>query len=337
MSIAMIDVATRIGVPLRIRPTFDPKPWGGRRLEGFGKSLPPGAIGESIESGPDAMVNGGPFDGVSLGDIMARYPRSLLGERGEAACRDVSTFPLLVKLIDAQDDLSVQVHPGDTDAPAGKRGKTEAWLILATEPGASLITGVSGRIDPEQIEAAIVREAVTSGDVFLVPAGTVHAIGRGVLLYEVQQASDVTYRLFDWGRQREMHLEEGIRVARADSHAQRVIPLRLDRHREMLVACQHFALERWAIGETMALSGDGQTCRVMTVVSGAARVGDVTIHCGESVVLPSDLDPTPLAPDGPDVSVLMAFIPDIEADVVTPLVDADHDRSSIEQLGISVS
>lgn len=325
-----------IGVPLRLRPTFDPKPWGGRRLEAFGKLLPEGAIGESLESGPGSTVVGGRFDAATLADVTELYPLALLGERGVVASGALGGFPLLIKLIDAREDLSVQVHPGDGNAPSGKRGKTEAWLILATEPGASLITGVTGEIDPRRIGDQVIREEVAPGDVFLVPAGTVHAIGGGVLLYEIQQASDVTYRLYDWGRPREMHLDAGLAVADRTRRATRITSLPLDEHHAMLVACRYFALERWMIAGERDVAGDGQSCRILTVIDGEVSIDTQTVARGESVLLPADLETACLRPSGNNATLLVGFIPDLETDVIAPLEAAGHPRSAIEQLGVSI-
>ncbi len=323
-----------IGTPLRLRPTLDPKPWGGHRLTRYGKHLPVEPIGESLESGDDALVEGGRFDGVALGALARQMPRSLLGSRGAAAAGAGGGFPLLVKLIDAQQDLSIQVHPPDALAPPGKRGKTEAWLILDSTEAGSLVTGVSGPIDPANIGERIVRERVRAGDVFFVPAGTVHAIGAGVLLYEVQQASDVTYRLYDWGRPRELHLDRGLEAADPASRAWRVEPLRFDAQREALVACRHFLLERWTLEGTSTFAADGATCRVLTVVDGSLTVAGQEIDVGTSVVLPADLPEVELT--GRAI-VLAASIPDLQSDVVEPLRRAGYDDAAIHNLGIDVS
>ena len=320
-----------IMAPLLMRPTLDPKPWGGRRLAAYGKALPDEPIGESLESGAAAIIDGGPFDGIELGVLAREMPLALLGRRGAAAAGRLGDFPLLVKLIDAQQDLSIQVHPSDALAPPGRRGKTEAWLILESDEGGSLVTGVSGTIDAESIGERIVREPVRAGDVFFVPAGTVHAIGAGVLLYEVQQASDVTYRLYDWGRPRELHLKRGLEVADPASRARRVAPLRLDGWREVLVACRHFLLERWTLDGSMTMAGGGATCRVLTVIHGAMTIDGREIGVGASVVLPADLPPVTIAGHA---RILAASIPDLEADVVGPLKRAGHGDEAVARLGI---
>ncbi|MDI3340488.1 MAG: class I mannose-6-phosphate isomerase, partial [Sphaerobacter sp.] len=196
--------------PLVLQPRYDPKLWGGRRLETvLGKALPTSEpIGESLESGDSATVLNGPLAGHTLGDLARQQPTALLGERGARASEPFHDFPLLAKFIDATDILSLQVHPDDAAAaPLGKRGKTEAWHIIHADPGASLITGLRTGVTIQAIREAIAagtfeelieRQPVRAGDTLIVPAGTVHAIDAGILLYEIQENSDITYRLYDW-------------------------------------------------------------------------------------------------------------------------------------------
>lgn len=322
-----------VAVPLLLAPSFDPKTWGGRRLESLGKVLPPGDIGESLESGPNAVVEGGPFAGVTLGELARTHPTALLGERGRAVAGDFADFPLLVKLIDANEDLSVQVHPDDATAPSGKRGKTEAWYILDATPGARIVSGVRGPIEIGRIHEQLIETVVAPGEVYFVPAGTVHAIGEGVLLYEIQQASDVTWRLFDWGRPRKIHVDAALAVARPDQRAARVGRLRLAEGREMLVACRFFALERWEVDGERMLPAFPPAFRVLTVLDGDIVLGERRLHRGTSTVLPADLPDQKIAGRG---SFLMGYIPDIESDVRLPLLAAGHDLASIQSLGVDV-
>lgn len=327
-------MSAAIGEPLLLAPIFDQKPWGGRRLMGYGKSLPDGPIGESLESGAAACIVGGRFNDWTIGRLVERFPHELLGSRGITASGRFGDFPLLIKLIDANEDLSIQVHPDDGQAPADRRGKTEAWLILDAQPGASLITGIDGPLDIDRIEAQLLRRTVRPGDVYFVPAGTVHAIGGGVLLYEVQQASDVTYRLYDWGRPRETHVADALRVARAHGEARRIEPLRLDEQRDMLVACDFFALERWKVagGWDAAVAAQTDTFRIMTVLDGTVAIGQRLFEMGMSVVLPADMPAAVVRGDG---TILVAYVPHIERDVIAPLLAAGHHRAAIDALGIA--
>ncbi len=211
--------------PLLMRPHLDPRPWGGRRLaEVFGKELPAGEkIGESWEvsaiPGRVSRVEGGPLDGLGLDEVIRRWP---VASMGRLAGRE---FPLLVKFINAEDNLSVQVHPDDTAAQRLEgfpRGKSEVWIILDTPPdGAELIHGLAPGVTRADVERdanspALARHLrrvpIHRGSVAPVTAGTVHAILAGTLLCEVQQSCDITYRLYDWDRQppRPLHVEKSL-------------------------------------------------------------------------------------------------------------------------------
>lgn len=219
--------------PLLLNPSLHVKVWGGRQLETvMHKRLPTDEpYGESWEMHETATVANGPLEGRALGDVLAEYGRDLIGANNDPT----EGFPLLAKLIDASEWLSVQLHPNDEQArllEGEPRGKTEAWYILAAEPGARLVIGVNPGTTPEQMAQAIrentlgdllVYADAAPGDVLFVRAGTIHAIGAGILVYEIQQSSDTTYRLYDWGRvgldgkPRPLHIEKGIQVANLDS------------------------------------------------------------------------------------------------------------------------
>lgn len=215
--------------PLLLKSALHVKVWGGRQLEQImGKPLPTDEpYGESWEIHDSVTVVNGLLAGRKLGELASEYGQALLGDGNDPA----EGLPLLVKLLDASDWLSVQVHPNDEQARALEqepRGKTEAWYIIAAAPDAKLVIGVQPGTAPEAIGAAIaanqledvlVYETVQAGDVLSIPAGTIHALGPGLLIYEIQQSSDTTYRLYDWGRlgldgsPRELHVEKSITVA----------------------------------------------------------------------------------------------------------------------------
>lgn len=210
--------------PLRMTPHLDPRPWGGRRLETvLGKSLPPKEpIGESWEisaiAGKVSRVAGGPLDGMGFDEVLRRWPEETLGRLAG------SEFPLLVKFIDAAEPLSVQVHPDDAMAQSlagAPRGKTEAWLILDALPDGRVIHGlIEGAVRADLERAASTPRIgdflrwmpIRPGSIVPVPAGTVHALLEGTLLCEVQQSSDLTYRLYDWDRKptRPLHIRESL-------------------------------------------------------------------------------------------------------------------------------
>jgi mannose-6-phosphate isomerase len=195
--------------PLRFVPVYKKLVWGGRRMEGWRSNLPPGPIGESWDLADHAegmsLVAEGPATGTSLGDLVAAAPEPLVG-----AGFSGRTFPLMIKLIDASDRLSLQVHPDDEIARRlglADGGKTECWRILAD--GGSVYQGTRPGLDRAAFERALADGTVAStlnryeakaGDFFFLEARTVHALGKGCLLYEIQQTSNVTFRVHDWGR-----------------------------------------------------------------------------------------------------------------------------------------
>src|SRR6476469_9287078 len=196
---------TKLG-PCRTTPKLDAKPWGGRRLAEFGIPLPAGArIGEALLTAPEAVLGSGPFTGQTLGDVVARDLETFLGVDGLAVAAGRPLFPLLVKLIDAERALSIQVHPNDAQAPAGSPGKTEAWHVLAARPDAVIYAGLRDDVNLAQVAAAaragrplvdLLRAIPASvGMTILAPAGTIHALGAGLMVYEIQQPSAITYRL----------------------------------------------------------------------------------------------------------------------------------------------
>jgi mannose-6-phosphate isomerase len=320
--------------PLVVSPRLDAKPWGGRRLEAFGFGLPPGeAIGEAVVTAPDATVTGG----RQLAEIVAERPEAALGERGLAATGGRRVFPLLVKLIDANDDLSIQVHPDDVAAAresgGQSLGKTEAWWVLDAQPGSVLYLGLQPGATLEELTAAsrggtgaahlLRRVPARPNTLVFLPAGTVHALGAGVLVYEIQQPSALTYRLDDWGRvdatghPREMHVEQGLAVADAASRPAPIPPVPLPSasgRRQLLVACRYFALERIALvaGEEVAIIAD-QSPQTITALHGAVEVtaddATVSLAAGQTAVLLADAAGAALRAVSPAV-VLRAWVPD---------------------------
>ncbi len=250
--------------PIRLAASLHETIWGGRRLERDGwKQLPPGdiTIGESWETEITTVAQNKPYAGRTLGSLVEELGPRLLGEQVMSIFG--RRFPLLAKFLDANDKLSVQVHPDDTYArlhERGKLGKTEFWYVLDAAPGASIIHGFKSSTSRREVQQAIqdvtlenlLNEVrVTAGDIIFVPAGTVHGIGEGVLLYELQEYSDLTYRMYDYGRltaagtPRELHVERSLDVSHYDrSPRVKMQPLVLpggegfqDR---CLAACQYF-------------------------------------------------------------------------------------------------
>lgn len=219
--------------PMLLAPTLHVKVWGGRRLEtAMHKALPTAEpYGEAWEMHDTAKVENGALAGRTLGELLGEFGAALIGKLSDPA----EGMPLLVKLLDASDWLSVQVHPNDAQAgelEGQPRGKTEAWYVIAAEPGAKLVIGVktdatgelvADAIRANTLEDLLVYAEVTAGDVLFIPAGTIHALGPGVLVYEIQQSSDTTYRLYDWGRvgldgkPRDLHIDKSLKVSQIGS------------------------------------------------------------------------------------------------------------------------
>ncbi len=251
--------------PYRLKPVIKDKIWGGRNLETIaGKQLPPDQlIGETWEAWEGCLIENGIYAGKTLDWAIDQNAAGVLGSVAVGR-----RFPLLFKFIDAQDDLSVQVHPDDAEAQAMEQypfGKTEAWYILDNVPGAKLILGLQSPAQPAEVETRIKDNTlvdlmasvpVQRGDVLFVPAGTVHAIGKGIVLAEIQENSDITYRLYDWGRQakgRELHVEQSLKVMDYAPLAEPKIPSVVIHHprfdQRFLVACRYFVLELLEIRE----------------------------------------------------------------------------------------
>ena len=302
--------------PCLLQRKILPKVWGGRALEQvFGISLPAGEdVGETWElyDRPDgSSVLRGSEETVR--DLMRRDPQGLLGRARPA--RD-GWFPLLIKFIDARKALSVQVHPDDEQARSeGDGGKNEAWLVLEAGAEARIVRGFADGVTREQFAAVASTEAVESllhsfrpevGDCVHLPAGTVHALGPDVVVLEVQQNSDVTYRIWDWGRPRETHVEKALAVARVEGGEQATVaPEPIDQHSEWLVRDEHFRVRRFRLPAVGTLGTEG-SFKVMTVLKGRSTLGwhsggedpPLIVGPGDTVLIPACTGTVFLSPIG---------------------------------------
>ena len=306
--------------PLKFAPIYHSMLWGGRRLpEYLGRPAPHGdPIGEawvlSDVDGQSSIVEGGPLDGVALRDILAANPEAIFGKHSPADGR----FPLLLKFIDAKRELSVQVHPNDEQAAArkgpGHRGKTEAWVILAAEPETSKIyAGFRPGVTAESFRTAMAEGTVEAtlhafvpkaGDCVFLEAGTVHAIGADILLFEVQQTSDITYRLFDWnrvdaktGQPRQLHIEDGLACSDfARGPVEPVAPAR-DGERDRLVSCSYFSLHHRHADAPFAI-GTADRGTVVVCIGGSGTIGKVPVRLGDVLLLPAILGSANAVPNG---------------------------------------
>ncbi|MEZ4580051.1 MAG: mannose-6-phosphate isomerase, class I [Caldilineaceae bacterium] len=277
--------------PLTFTPIFKDYVWGGRNLaEKLGRTIPDGIVAESweIAAHPDgsSTVSAGPLAGKTLADVQELLGEALVGARNRRML-ELGRFPLLVKLLDANRWLSVQVHPDDAYALAhgNDLGKTEMWIVLYAEPDAELIYGFKAGVTKEAFADAIVdgtveqwlhRIAVKPGDVVFVPAGTVHALGTGVIVAEIQQNSNTTYRIYDWGRPRPIHVQQALDVLDFDQiEPDPLTPKLLDDTsyiHERIGRCDYFQTERFFMAEGDAYTGncDGSTLEIWGVLEGEA-------------------------------------------------------------------
>jgi mannose-6-phosphate isomerase len=318
--------------PLSLERRLDSRIWGGERLAAWlGLQDAPPRLAESWQVYEDNRVREGPHAGETLGEVVRRYGAALVGTRSFE--RFGAEFPLLAKFIDAADHLSIQVHPDDayahaTEAASGYHGKTEAWYILDAAPGADVIHGLKAPTPREHVEWAVRsgdlmrllrRIPVHPGDTIFVPAGTVHAINAGIMLFEIQQKSDLTYRVYDYDRRdargnpRELHLDRALDVINYGAPPPGLVqPTPLGTGRELLVACPYFAMERWVLAAPVDGATDPATFEILTVIDGAADLawagGTRRLARGESLVLPARLGGYRLAPT-PAATLLRCYVP----------------------------
>lgn len=318
--------------PLRFRPLFRRYIWGGRRLgtllgKAIGPDEPCAESWEICDHGPDqSVLEWGPLAGATLGQLVAERGAELLGRH-----HPQDRFPLLLKFLDAARTLSVQVHPDDARAARlvpPDLGKTEAWVVLAAEPGSRIYAGLKTGVGPAALAEAIRQGRCEEllhhfqpkvGDCVLIEAGTVHTLGEGLLVAEIQQSSDTTYRLFDWnrvdaeGKPRPLHVDEGLEAidyGRGPVGPQE--PQQTDRPGiSRLVACEKFVLDRWEFDAPQPVGGD-RRCHIISVLRGSLRVeGDPAgreIPPGSTALLPAELGQVELTPQG-DTVLLDAYLP----------------------------
>lgn len=289
--------------------------WGGTRLrDEYGKETQLTKIAESWElachkDGKSVIANGAAA-GRTLSDWLAEAGADALGTRAAK----ILYFPLLIKLIDAHDDLSVQVHPADDYAlrVEGEYGKTELWYVVEAAPGAELLYGFQHEISKEEFARRIadntlldvVRHVpVQKGDVFFIPAGTLHAIGKGILICEVQQNSNTTYRIYDYGRvgadgkPRDLHIEKALDVttlAPAPAHAcGNEVDLFAGARTRLLAACDYFTAYHLAVDGGCEFTVGEDSFQCLTALSGSMQLrsetDELSIEKGESVFLPANL------------------------------------------------
>lgn len=332
--------------PYRFQPLLMERVWGGRELARYGKSIPPDRrIGESWEitdrDEAQSVVVNGPDKGKTLRQLIETHGAQLLGTN----CRNAKRFPLLVKLLDARDRLSLQVHP-----PAGiaakLRGdpKTEMWYVLDADTDAHLIAGMRRGVTGADFIRAIERAEgklasapgitlddcahrlrVTRGDVFFVPSGRMHAIDAGLVLVEIQQNSDTTYRVYDWGRvgldgqPRQLHTQQSIASIDFNDFEPKKVQPRVESVTGgnglwRLIECEHFHVHKLDVHNAWTLRCDGATFHVLACVTGELGIltpdgKEERLPVGEFTLLPAALGAYILTPLAEMTTALKAFVP----------------------------
>ncbi len=290
--------------PFRLRPWFRTRIWGARTLAPwYNYTVGGDPIGEVWLSGDDCTVDSGPLTGTTLAKVFSDHRESLLGSGSAHAER----FPLLMKVLFSQEKLSVQVHPDDALARlhGEPHGKTECWYALEATPDAQVALGFLPGVTEQQVRQAIEQQTleallnwipVAQGDMIFVDAGTVHAIGPGLVLLETQQNSDMTYRLYDYGRPRELHLEESFRALRMQTQAGKVAP-REQKDSTLLIESQYFRVDRItlhpaATPHSFTVGAQQAAAQLLFVASGqgklhAAGCDPILLRRGEMAVVPA--------------------------------------------------
>jgi mannose-6-phosphate isomerase len=314
--------------PLLLRPEFYERVWGARSLAPiYSQEITGNPVGEAWLTGDNCKVANGAFTGRTLGELCGEFGGQLVGEARSA----LSRFPLLIKFLFLRDKLSVQVHPDD--AVAARKGepcgKTECWYILQAEPGAQVGVGLKPGTTKIEVENAI-REIrmeqllnwidVRQGDLIYVDAGTVHTIGPGVVIVETQQNSDTTYRLYDYGRPRDLHVQDGLEAAKEQTHAGKVLKRESQSEQGKtqvnLITSPCFIVDKFKLSKTWEFRRPKHAARsawCLVAVDGcgvlkAQGMGPVTFSCGEALVVPASVEEFILTPQW-ELEFLCASLP----------------------------
>jgi mannose-6-phosphate isomerase len=299
--------------PLLMIPGFDPRPWGTYDLSPiYPNQKFSEKIGEAWLTGDDCKVANGPLAGETLAQISKKYKRELVGE----AARDASRFPLLLKFLFPHEKLSVQVHPDDVQAlKVGEPwGKTECWYVAHAKPGAQIALGLKPGVRVAEFEQSIHENRaeeflnwlnVYSGDMIYVSGGTVHTLGPGSVIVETQQQSDTTYRLYDYGRPRELHLQHGLAAVKekvASGKVVRPAPVQIaesSSRRASLVSAPYFVVDMFELKDSLELStcddSGRDSTQILVAVEGCGVVESsvaeaVTFVKGDAVVIPASIE-----------------------------------------------
>lgn len=291
--------------PIRFENLYYEKIWGGRDLEKFRDNLPEGNIGESWDiachTNGTGIIENGEFKGTRFDDFIKEYGHSIVGTKVS-----IKKLPLLVKLINSREKLSVQVHPGDEYAAKyeGDYGKTEAWYVVEAKPGATLIVGTLNctkeqfemAVKTGEVEKCLNKTEVKRGDCFLINSGLIHAICEGVIIAEIQQNSDVTYRVYDYGRPREIHVSKALDVINFNLQCENLKgkDISFDGYKKSLLCKnEYFGIEKITIEKSFHDNSDKEKFDILTCVDGEGRIEgngfSEKIKLGDSYLIPATL------------------------------------------------
>lgn len=296
--------------PFRLAPWFRTRPWGFQDLDPWYHYKTDGEpIGEVWLTGAMCVADTGPLQGTSLADITKQHRSALLGPGLTG-----QDFPLLIKILFPKEKLSVQVHPDDALAQryGEPRGKTECWYALDARPGAQVALGIRPGVTVEQVKAAVHDTSLESllamvpvekGDMIFVDAGTVHAMGPGVVVLETQQTSDLTYRMYDYGSGRQLHLEKAFAAMKLTTRAGKVPPRVVDGH-TVLIDEKYFRIERWPFGTGTAssLAASSRVVQMLFITKGRIQISGegfetFAVERNQIAVIPSSSSRWSLADD----------------------------------------
>ncbi|MBP1573456.1 MAG: class I mannose-6-phosphate isomerase [Oscillospiraceae bacterium] len=297
--------------PMLLKPAFKDYIWGGTRLrDDFQKDCDFDKIAESWElschKDGNSVISGGEFDGLTLQEFIDKQGKAVLGTN----CERFENFPILIKLIDAKDNLSVQVHPNNEYAlrVEGEYGKTEMWYIVDCDEGATLLYGFKNEISKDEFAKRIADNTllevtnavpVKKGDVFFIEAGTLHAIGKGILIAEIQQNSNTTYRIYDYGRvgndgkPRELHVEKAKDVTAlrpAKAYPETEIIAKDGYTEKLLSSCEYFTTYALEVNDKATLTADEKSFNSILILEGSGRLSgesEIEFKKGDSIFVPA--------------------------------------------------
>lgn len=343
--------------PIKLKPVYKDYIWGGRYFEKLNRKLPDGTVAESWElschKNGISVIENGQFAGMTLTELIKHDSVNILGRRFPLDCKEI---PLLIKLIDANDNLSVQVHCEDNYAAVyeGGLGKNEMWYIMDVKPEAKLVAGLKAGVTKEEFEKAIKENRIEEclqnievkpGDVINIPAGLVHAIGAGIVIAEIQQCSDITYRVFDYNRvdktgsSRTLHIDKALDVIKFDVNSKNIkreginIKLNDNCSKTIFLANSYFACERYNINGSIVQNCDGSKFCVYICIEGQGNIETenmtVAFNTAETIFLPAAISEYRMTGV---FKAIKTYVPDFIKDIVEPMRKAGCTDQDIYQV-----